>query len=756
MSKVAPSKSQVTDKPSANAVTLSQDPKFKEADVDRKMRFYGILQAFRQGRMPDNEQIFDALTYAEKNSPVDESKLSDEGKVLVKDIREIIASLRNIVKTKNSDQEIQKFIHSSAKADYKGATGMTSSTSKEEAKKDSETAGEALRTLVKLFLRNGEVRKLANDLGLIGRDVFADAAQYTAGKTRPGEEKMASVDQPAPENEFHDDIPQGFKTKSKEEKEAEKLKKESEKKESEAVNGDAKTNVADKIPDKHKETAKEHKEKTLNYLKENFPQERRDQFIYRFKKVLVECQRHKDYQDAMDFFLTAFENYKGVANDAHTQVEQNAKSLGNESSLSSAIKDFRTVLERFANGRPTQPIVDALDVLYNDCAKDPELKNFFKQVDTYVRRCVQEPGFVMKEEANTQARQLRTEGKKFFVGEGEGQKGKYQPHLEKFFDEVKTFFSAMGDDPVNKDFGEKWHKLGRDVFFDSEGKATFKPHLWDDIRDPILPQLLKHVGFIPIPRIEYSDPMVDLVIENLNIDPANILPNLAEIEAHHFHRISAFKNIKDNHKGSVKILLSQIQTDIRDVAWSINKKQGFPSLKDSGLADVFLGGQGLTVSVALETETGTRDAFKVKEVKCKIHKIDFAVRKSKHSVLIKILRPLARSIIKKQICTVAQKGIRDALEQLNEHLTVAKEAEKGKKMDTLKARFNPEKEPKGEPKGQFKLPTSKRDSILPNMGSPDGWVNKIDTKAEEASASGPSNKPDWYSPAFSIVAPQKS
>lgn len=759
MSKVAKSTQEISDNPSKNAVTMPQNGKFKEEDINRKISFYGVIQAFKEGRMPDNQQIFDALTYAERNSPVDTSKLSKDGQVLIQDARDIIASLRKIVAEKNANQEIQEFIHATVKADYKGSTGMSAPISQDEAKKDAETAGEAFRTLFKLFLRNGEARKLFNDLGLIGRDVFADAAQFTAGKIRPDEEKLASVDHPAPANEFHDDIPQALKPKSKEEKEAAKLEVEADKKRA-AANGDPNpelTAQVNRIPEEHKELIREHKDKTVNYLKENFPEERRDQFIYRLKKILVECQRHPDYRDAIEFFLTAAENYKSVANDIHTQVENNAKSVANEGNISHAQRSFRKVLERFANGRSTQPIVDALDVLYNDCAKDPELKQYFKSIDQFVRRCVQEPGFVMKDEANNQAKQLRTTGKKFFTGINKEDKGKYEDHFKHFFEEVKVFFQAMGEDPTNVEFGEKWHKLGRDVFFNAEGKATFKPHLWDDIRDPILPQLLRHVGFVPIPRIEFSDPMVDLVIENLNIDPANIIPNLIEIEAHHFHRMSAFKKITDNHKGSVKILLSQIQTDLRDVAWSINKKKGFPSLKDSGVADVFLGGQGLTVSVTLETQTGTRDVFKVKQVKAKIHKIDFAIRKSKHDVLVKIMRPLAASLIKKQLCKLTENGIRDGLEKVNDHLVAAKEAEEGKKLDTLKNRFSKSESGSQKPSaGTFKLATSKRNSILPKMGSPDGWINKLDQTEKKALESGGQDKPNWYSPAFSIVPPQKS
>lgn len=45
------------------------------------------------------------------------------------------------------------------------------------------------------------------------------------------------------------------------------------------------------------------------------------------------------------------------------------------------------------------------------------------------------------------------------------------------------------------------------------------------------------------------------------------------------------------------LTLEQIQADMRDVAFYYHKKTGLPKMKDSGLADVLLGGEGLTVCV---------------------------------------------------------------------------------------------------------------------------------------------------------------
>jgi len=777
--------SQIANKPASNAVTVAMDPKAKAADVDRKLKFFGVIQAFRSGRYPDNKQIDETLRYTIENSPVDVEKLSPEGQKLVSDVRAIIESMRQLVLSKNSNEEFQHFLHATIKADYQGATpGVAAPVTADDAKKDAETAGEAFRTLLKLWLRNGEARKLFRDLGLVGRDIFADAASFTAQQARPDEDKLATVDQPAPENEFHDDIPEPLK------KIGEAIEKKDELKQ-EAINqGQAAANAVDpnataeqnkqnvagavnvdqaanKLPEvspetrekadaqltKAKETVLEHKDKTVNYFKEQFPEQRRDLFIYRLKKVLVECQRHRDYQDAMEFFLTAFENYKGHAEDVHAQVENNASSLRGEGNLQTAERSFRTLIERFANGHSTQPMFDAADQIYVDVKNDGELKSWFTKLGKYIRACLQQPGFVMKDEANTQAREIRDSGKRFF-----SENSKYRPHFEHFFNEVEAFFKSMGDDPENVEFGRKWHALGRDLFFNAEGKPTFKPELWKDIRDPILPQLVQHIGFVPLPRIEFSDPTVDLVIENLTMDAANLIPNWVEIDGHSHMRLSAYAKLGDEHRHSIKLTLGQIQCDMRDVKFDIRKKKGFPTLKESGTADVLLAGQGLTVTVHLETASAPKGSrrppthvFTVKQVKAKIDKLTFAIRDSKHDLLVKILKPLASSIIKKQICKAAEQGIRDALEKADAQLVQIRDAD-----DSLEA--IKQKAAKGEQQvqqskqsaGTFKIATSKRDSILPQLGNRDGWVNRLDEREKAANAQLP-NAADWHSPAFSIV-----
>jgi hypothetical protein len=76
----------------------------------------------------------------------------------------------------------------------------------------------------------------------------------------------------------------------------------------------------------------------------------------------------------------------------------------------------------------------------------------------------------------------------------------------------------------------------------------------------------------------------------------NLFPNLITLEAHNLVKFSPYDNIKDEQHHEFKLIFGQVQADMRDVAFYFKKKSGLPRLTDSGIADVILGGHGLTVS----------------------------------------------------------------------------------------------------------------------------------------------------------------
>ncbi|EJD07781.1 uncharacterized protein FOMMEDRAFT_16402 [Fomitiporia mediterranea MF3/22] len=831
----------ISENPQAGAVTDPVNKQQKDADVDRKLRFYGVIEAFREGRLPDNQQIDETLRYVKDNAPMDVGELSPEGQRLVQDVRDIVDTARAIVAEKNADELFQNFLWHTRAVDASRAKQDPNSLApvdKNKATSDGQQAVTHLRTLLTLVLTNAETRKLLGDFALIGRDLFARGAVKAAELSRPDQERLARVDDPAPADQFHtaggqtttaqngdtpvleanvagrtiqqhpheplgtgakirgpgpddrdfrtgeqakqdargfvDSTKQAGKEQAQREKDDIRVQTEetnaevdaredpNEKKEVLQKSGlkdkfvGYRDQIMNRVPQEHKDKASEHHDRVKTFLSEEyFPEERRDQFIFRGKKVIVECQRHDDYQQAVRWLLGFLEEYAGHAHTASSKGADSHDALRNDPSLQQALAEIRMLLERFANGRSFSEITDRIQVLYDDAHSDEALRNWFKEVDSYARRCLLEPGFVLQPQCNDIARKLQDTGRQFYDG-------KYKSHFDAVFDAIGSFFSAMGDDPLNARFGQDWARLTKDLLFDSEGSLKFKPELWHDIRKVILPAVIDKVGYIPIPRVEYTDDSLDLVLENLTLSGRNLFPNIVTLEAHNFVKFSPYDAISDEHHHEITLHLGHIQADMRDVAFYFNKKTGIPKIKDSGLADVILGGEGLSATVHLvSAQKDPSSVYKVKNVNVKVDSLKFSIRDSKHDTLYNTLRPLATGLVKKQIQKALSGALTTGLEYVDgqlvgvrDRMNEAKASDEGSRTKVLQDLFHRKKDEgaskaessKSARHSQFKV-VAKRDSVLiHDQGHPAGWVNRQQERADAAK-----DGHEWRSKAFSIV-----
>ncbi|CDO71185.1 hypothetical protein BN946_scf184845.g55 [Trametes cinnabarina] len=816
----------IGDRPAANSVVEPVDKKIQAADVDRKLRFYGVIKAFSESRMPTNAQIDRFLKYCLEHSPIDTRDLSPDGQRLIQDTRDIIETAREIVVQKNADELLQNFIWHTRDVDIDQAKKDPNEVvpvDKEKAKSDGRQAVQHLRTLLSLVLTNAEVRKLLTDFTVIGRDILARTASKVAEKARPDEERLRQVDDSAPRDQFvseggrlvgpdetpvlearipgtdttvvqhpREELGHGAKVKqgNGEVKSGAEAINEAQQRKDEAIEPqrqkedvnnavgsdpipdnreDAeakksglmgklrgmKDSLTDRVPQEHKDRANEHFDRAKRVLSEDyFPEERRDQFIYRAKKVVVECQKHKDYQESIQWLLNFLEEYASHTKTVAQHGKESGQQLTGDSSLQQATSELRTLLERFANGKSLSIIGDAMQQLYNDAQQDEELRQWFRDVDSYTRKVLLEPGFVLEPQCNSEANALKESGRRFYDE-------KYKGHFDNLFNSAIEWFRALGEDPLNKRFGEDWARLTKDLLFDSEGSLKFKPQLWLDVRKVILPSIIDQIGYVPIPRIEYTDDTLDLVIENLALSGRNLFPNVVSMEAHNYIKFSPYNAIKDENHHEFVLTFGQIQADMRDVAFYFKKKSGFPKLSDSGLADVLLGGEGLTITAHVVSADKDRSSvFKVKNVHVKVGTLKFSIRDSKHDTLYNIIRPLATGLVKRQL----QKAIADAvttgleyvdgqLVGVRDRMNEAKETDGMSRTQVLQEMFQSKKEEaqstksKAEEKGSHFKIVSRRDSaLLPQQGHPAGWVNRTQER-EDAALRGQ----DWRSDAFTIV-----
>ncbi|KAJ6548106.1 hypothetical protein DFH09DRAFT_1504573 [Mycena vulgaris] len=752
-------------------------------DVESKIRLYGAFAAMRRSRMPTNAQFADALDYVKANSPVDEKKLSSEGRKLVTDIRDIISTFSTLVQEKNKGEILQRFVWATRGVDTSSMQPGEEHKEKGKAeldnvKRDAQQAAHHLRTLLSIVLTNGEMRKLLADATTVGRDLLAKGAAKAAESVAPDPERLQRADDPAPHDHFVDDDPLArakAKAKTNDLEPSTPVSDSSDSSDSDEPSSSKdgkktkvkkeKKTLLGRIQALHKSNKPALDDAHAWLSDEFFPEERRDQWIWRGKKVIVECQKHADYQESVRWLLNAVDSWAvrarevgGAKNAGGTDTGLlPAATLAQDPSLRAALALLRTLLERIA-GAPLEPLFDGLRVLAGDAAKDEELRKWWEAVDAYVRKVLLQAGYVTEPACGTRARELRETGRAFYDE-------KYRGHFDAVIDAAAGWFKSLATDPLNVALAEDFARLTRDLLFDGEGNLQFKKTLWEDVRGVILPGLIDKVGYVPIPRVEYTDDKFDLVVENLTLSGRHLFPNVVEVEAHNFVRFSPYtaKGKDDAATHEFTFTFEQMHADMRDVAFSFRTKTGI-KMRDSGLADVVLGGSGLTATVTLTSSKDTRSVFSVARVRVKVGSLKFSIRDTKHDLLYKTFKPLATRLIKKQIRKALEDAIRTGFEYVDGQLVgvrdrVAEARGEGGAGAGIKEVFKRKKDDAASTAGStassgsnshFKVVASKDKSILPDSGHPDGWVNRTAEEKGKVLAEEAVGDDGWRSDAFDV------
>ncbi|KAJ5380195.1 uncharacterized protein N7496_002623 [Penicillium cataractarum] len=739
-------------------VNVPTDVKQKEKDINQKLQLFGIYHAFKNSKLPSNKQCDIALNsaLASKALSSPSNELSSEGKVLIEDLRNVIEQAKLLLLTKNEGELLQDFIWQAQNINAGDVKGPDMPVSKEVGQQDANKALEGLKTLGTLLITNGEFRKILSDAVLLIRDMAADASQKAANVIRPPEAQLAQIDEPAEENTWHEkpniskeDIKKRFK-KSKGDKDS--------------VASPSITQAADTTEDgasvtpSEQSRRKKYGQQAREYLSEKVPKERREQAIWRLKKMIIEIQGHADYQQAIETLLSMAEKYAGHTKTATAQSGSAVRDIRSNDSVKAVEHNLRTLIERFANNTSLSDFFESLNNIYRDADKDPELRGWFSNIDTYIRKCLREQGFIMDKEANRQWNELYDKGR-YLLRE------RYRTHTDRIVDETKFIADQFDKDPQNKAFAESIQKLFLDLGRDADGKVVFKKHLLKDIRDVILPGIIENVRYIPIPRIEVSDPTVDVVVENLTIESDNLMPNVVEFGSDNYFRWGR-KKIRSKRDNKIMIAASGIQADFRDVSYYIKKKQGFPSITDIGVMDIILGGEGFGFKIVASTanKDDKQHFVKLDKVSVNIKNMDIKLKKSKHKVLFATFKPMLFRVVRPALEKVIEAQIRKAFSDGDAYAhEIQKEARRAQEAaredpenapsmfsryaDAMRARAQAKAKKAEGIVSRTKVQTvmTMHDSIFPDIKLPGGISNKATEYAELATKG-----EKWESAIFSI------
>jgi hypothetical protein len=124
---------------------------------------------------------------------------------------------------------------------------------------------------------------------------------------------------------------------------------------------------------------------------------------------------------------------------------------------------LKTLLERFANSTSFDDLFDAINQIYRDADADHELKGWFTDMDRYIRKCLQEQGYILEDVSNQEWNQLYDRGNYLL-------RDKYRNHTDRIADELKFLAGQFDEDSQNRAFAEAMNKVSTVPILDTAGQ----------------------------------------------------------------------------------------------------------------------------------------------------------------------------------------------------------------------------------------------------------------------------------------------
>lgn len=502
-----------------------------------------------------------------------------------------------------------------------------------------------------LLLTNSDFRLFLDDVGTIGRQVFADTAHSLSGaaeeagkKLEPSEEdskaiKEAGADEGSPPT--GDDLGNQVGDVSK-------------------IVGNGMVQVGKDAVDSAKENVSGGQKETL---------------LYRLKQAVLKLRKRNDYSDSVSTISLLIQRYAMVYSRAVDSTITTAKDdVETNPALDRAIRNFWTLLSSFGDRKEWENLEEKFRAVMEHSQRDPEFEGLMTDLGNSIQKLLTDPDFF--ETAEQKINELREKSKQV------GTDSSLRQDVDALLQQAQTTFqSVVKDQDVSKLITTTRQIL--DILSPGPQSAVVNADLLNDTLHIFLPLLIRSVQHIPIPRIEVSVPEMDLLLENLIIEPGNTV-NSTSFLPYRLHvstrndleiRKAHSKRTTSSLTTLVTVSISGLSLRATDLGFWLRAHSGpIFRLADEGIASFALDERGIDISLDLEVGCEKLEQIlTLKAVRVHIHKLDYALRKSKLSWIGWLLKPFLKHLIRRSLEKTLAESIADMLRAANRELVFARE-----------------------------------------------------------------------------------
>lgn len=535
----------------------------------------------------------------------------------------------------------------------------------------------SLQTVGSLLLTNSDFRLFLSDLNTVGREVFKDTAFALSGvaeeagkQLEPSEEEQKKLKEPGADDgprPSNDDLLQ------------------------------ENTEVGEVVLNGAAKVAAEAKHSAESKLKGDEGQT----MLNRLQQAVLKLRDRPDYSESVGTIATLIKRYAQVYSRAIKEtIETTEEDVKENAATDRAIKNFYSFIRSFGNEREWDALENKFRQLWSHKDTDPQFEDLMTDVGNSIEKLLTDPEFF--NHAGDKLQELKEKTKDV------GTDSSLRTDADNFLAQVQRTIATIYHDP---DVNNLIKTAGSFISILSPSSAYINTDLIQDSIDVFVPLAIAAIQYLPIPRLEISTPEIDLLLENLIIEPGrtvnhtSFFPYKFRVETYNDLEIRKAK-FKTTSKVTslMTIKIDGLSARADEIGFWMRAHKGFMRLADEGIGSFQLDERGIDIHLDIEiAKSKLEQILTLKAVRVHVHKLNYQLRKSKFSFLgwlfKPLLRPIVRKVMEKQLAT----AIADMIHAANRELLYARERLRATRISdpddirtfikAVMARLTPEEDP---------------------------------------------------------------
>jgi len=439
----------------------------------------------------------------------------------------------------------------------------------------------------------------------------------------------------------------------------------------------------------------------VSSLKDHVSSDEKETLLYRLKQAVLKLRKRNDYSDSVSTIGLLIKRYaKAYSRAVDQTITTTQENVETNSEVDRAVKNFWSLMSSFGDRKQWELLEQKFDKVMQHSQSDPQFESLMGDVGNSVEKLLTDPDFF--EAADKKIQELREKSKDV------ASESSLRKDVNDLLEQVQfTFRSVVEDEDISKLISTSTKVI--DIL--SPVNAATNGELVDDSLHVFVPLLIKAIQYIPIPRVEVSVPEIDILLENLIIEPGrtinntSFLPYKLRIETYNDLEIRKAKfRTKSTVTSLVTIKVDGLSFRADDVGFWLRAHSGILRLADEGIASFQLDERG--IDIHMDVELGKEKLEKIltlKAVRVHVHKLSYNLRKSKFSWMAWLVKPFLRPILRKVLEKQLASAIADCLHAANRELLFARERLRATRISNpddirtfvkaVMARLTPEEDP---------------------------------------------------------------